>query len=307
MGQAAPISDLLGRSDLVADYFVLPPGGGGLAMVLKTRAQIKSWAPNKLIYVSEPSRWISLIKEYLFFKACGIGSIEAMPFAAILKRYLPRGDEIWESESRRLLRAIGLPWPDKIELHFSEAEKSQSQTLISNGFESTPFIALCIGGKLPDKDWGDPNWCLVLNAISTAQPNLGLLLIGSEDEEERAASLAGTWQGPVLNLCGKANPRESTLAMQNAELYLGHDSGPMHLAALMGVPCVALFSARAKPGVWFPFGDNHSIFYPWKMADKVSNKAGFRTAGTSILSIEPTEVTHTCLEFLTKKFQETKM
>jgi glycosyltransferase involved in cell wall biosynthesis len=40
-----------------------------------------------------------------------------------------------------------------------------------------------------------------------------------------------------------------------------HDSGPMHLAATMGVPCVAIFSARAKPGEWFPRGDHHTVLY----------------------------------------------
>jgi len=91
--------------------------------------------------------------------------------------------------------------------------------------------------------------------------------------------------------------------MKNAQFFLGHDSGPMHLAALIEVPCVAIFSARAKPGVWFPFGSNNSIFYPWEMADKVSNKVGFRTAGTSILSIKTAEVIKSCLEHLNKSLR----
>ena len=89
MGRAAPISALLGHSDLIADYFTLPPGGGGLSVLLKTKNAIKSWSPDKLIYLSEPSHTISLLKEYIFFKACGIGSIEAMPFAQALRRYSP--------------------------------------------------------------------------------------------------------------------------------------------------------------------------------------------------------------------------
>ncbi|MBT3989001.1 MAG: glycosyltransferase family 9 protein [Rhodospirillaceae bacterium] len=298
MGSAAAMSALLGHADLITDYFVLPPGGGGLSTLLETRAAIKSWSPDKLIYLSEPSHAPSLIKEYLFFKFCGIEVLDSLPFGKSLCEYLPEGDKIWESESARLLRAIELPWPNTIELSFSEAEKNQALTLISEAFNSVPFVAFSIGGKLPDKDWGNNNWSVVLKALSNAQPNLGLLLIGAEDEAERTQGLSQEWQGPVLNLCGKTNPRISTLVMENAKFFLGHDSGPMHLAALIGTPCVALFSARAKPGVWFPFGDNHSIFYPWEMADGVSNKAGFRTAGSSILSIEASDVTDTCLDLL---------
>ena len=35
----------------------------------------------------------------------------------------------------------------------------------------------------------------------------------------------------------------------------------MHLAAAVGTRCVAVFSARAKPGVWFPHGGQHRVFY----------------------------------------------
>ena len=226
-----------------------------------------------------------------------------MPFSQILRQYLPKNDSLWESESARLLRAIQLPSPDKIKLAFNESEISSTEALINEGFITSPFIALCIGGKLPDKDWGDRNWRMVLESIVAEYPKIGLLLIGAEDESARSTALADSWQGPVLNLCGKTDPRVSALAMKKAVFYLGHDTGPMHLAALMNVPCIALFSARTKPGVWFPFGDNHSIFYPWDHAVKVNNKAGFRTAGATILAIEPTDVIKSCLERLTKSLQ----
>jgi heptosyltransferase III len=300
MGRATPISSLLGRSNLIADYFSLPPGGGGLGKLRETRNAIKEWSPDKLIYLSEPSKTVSLLKEYLFFKACGIASIEAMPFAQALRQYLPKDYNLWEFESTRLLRAIQLSAPDEINLTFSEDEISTTAALIKEGFNTSPFIAFCIGGKLPDKDWGDRNWQIVLAAITAEHPNMGLLLIGAEDESARSNTLANTWQGPVLNLCGKTNPRDSALAMKKAVFYLGHDTGPMHLAALTNVPCIALFSARSKPGVWFPFGDNHSIFYPWDQVDKVNNKAGFRTAGATILTIESADVIKCCLEYLTK-------
>ena len=38
--------------------------------------------------------------------------------------------------------------------------------------------------------------------------------------------------------------------------------GPMHLAASVGTPSVSVFSNRAKPGLWFPFGTRNRVFYP---------------------------------------------
>ena len=56
-------------------------------------------------------------------------------------------------------------------------------------------------------------------------------------------------------------PRESAAALKKSALFIGHDSGPMHLSAAVRTPCVAIFSARNKPGVWFPYGEKHRVLY----------------------------------------------
>jgi ADP-heptose:LPS heptosyltransferase len=35
----------------------------------------------------------------------------------------------------------------------------------------------------------------------------------------------------------------------------------MHLAASVGTVCVSIFSARNRPGIWFPFGNAHEVIY----------------------------------------------
>jgi ADP-heptose:LPS heptosyltransferase len=301
MESAASISSLLGHSDLISNYFHIPPGGGGLGAIFKTINDIRAWSPNRFIYLSEPSKIIPLIKEYLFFKACGIKSIQGFPISRTYRQYIPIKHNLWESESARLLRVLQLPQPNKIELIFTKSEKINAENLIRNGLSNKPFIVLCIGGKLPDKDWGNSNWHSVINSITSKYPKIGLLIIGARNERKRSETIAANWNGAILNLCGKTNPRTSALAMKDAMIYLGHDTGPMHLAALMGLTCVAIFSARTKPGVWFPHGSNHSIFYPWDQADKISNKTGFRTAGTSILSIKRNKVIESILKHLKER------
>jgi ADP-heptose:LPS heptosyltransferase len=44
-------------------------------------------------------------------------------------------------------------------------------------------------------------------------------------------------------------------------MLASHDSGPMHLAAAVGTPSMAVFSARAKPGIWFPRGVGNRILH----------------------------------------------
>ena len=54
--------------------------------------------------------------------------------------------------------------------------------------------------------------------------------------------------------------RAAAVALRGCALYLGNDTGTMHLAASAGAPCVAVFSARDWPGAWYPYGVPQRIF-----------------------------------------------
>ncbi len=118
---------------------------------------------------------------------------------------------------------------------------------------------------MQSKDWGRDNWRELLTRVASAFPNRALLLAGSPEESDASNFAAAHWQssggGPVLNLCGRLTPRESAAAFARARLFVGHDSGPMHLAAAVGTPCVAIFAARNLPRQWFPYGSGHRILY----------------------------------------------
>jgi heptosyltransferase III len=81
------------------------------------------------------------------------------------------------------------------------------------------------------KDWGLDNWRLLLLRIAERHPHHALALCGAA--EEASASPCG----PTLNLCGQLTPRESAAVFSQSRLFLGHDSGPMHLAAAVQTPC----------------------------------------------------------------------
>jgi len=49
--------------------------------------------------------------------------------------------------------------------------------------------------------------------------------------------------------------------MKNGDVFIGHDSGPMHLAAAVGVPCVALFGPVNRPKWWHPMGPRHRVLH----------------------------------------------
>ena len=126
-------------------------------------------------------------------------------------------------------------------------------------------IAVSVGTKVQAKDWGRDNWRDLLGKIAAEFPERVLLLLGASEESDASEFAAEGWRanggGPVVNLCGRLTPRESAAAIARARLFVGHDSGPMHLAAAVGTPVVAIFAARNIPRQWFPFGKQHRVVY----------------------------------------------
>ena len=97
--------------------------------------------------------------------------------------------------------------------------------------------------------------------MAVGTPRLALVFVGSVDEYDRSAELAAIWPGPILNLCGRLVPRESAAVIESAKLFIGHDSGPIHLTAAVGVPCVGMFGNFNMPKWWHPIGRGHRIIH----------------------------------------------
>jgi ADP-heptose:LPS heptosyltransferase len=118
-----------------------------------------------------------------------------------------------------------------------------------------------MGGKAREKDWGVPNWRALLLRLGAEHPDAGLVIVGSAEDSERARRAAEVWKGQVVDACGKLSPRESAAAMRRATLFIGHDSGPLHLAAAAGVRCIGLFGSLNAPNRWHPRGAAHRIIH----------------------------------------------
>jgi heptosyltransferase III len=122
-----------------------------------------------------------------------------------------------------------------------------------------------VGTKVQSKDWGRENWRTLLRGVAEMYPEHALAMTGAPEESESSAFAAEGWRdgggGAAVNLCGRLSPRESAAVFARARIFVGHDSGPMHLAAAVQTPCVAIFAARNKPRMWFPYGRQHRVVY----------------------------------------------
>jgi ADP-heptose:LPS heptosyltransferase len=113
------------------------------------------------------------------------------------------------------------------------------------------------GSKMPAKRWPEERFATVVKNLVATHDIWPVIFGGPEDRAvgERLLSAAGRG----YNAAGALTLRGSVAALRRCALYLGNDTGTMHLAAAAGTPCVVLFSAREWPGMWLPYGVRHQI------------------------------------------------
>ena len=264
--KAPAASAILGESGLVDGYMSYPVGTRSVGNLSQLWWQIRRFRPEVLVYLTKPRGDRAVKRDALFFRLCGAKHIVGLPLGDLATPlHFPEKD-LWEHESQRLLRTISELGDASIDdlsswdlrLTPSELKRGDEARL---PLEGRPFIACGPGTKMQAKDWGEENWRQLLASLSKHLPGYGLMLIGAKEDAAVSDSASREWTGPIVNLCGQLTPRETAAALQGAAVFLGPDSGPMHLAAAQGVPCTIAFASRDKRGYWFPVGKGHEVVY----------------------------------------------
>jgi|SaaInlV_120m_DNA_4_1040238.scaffolds.fasta_scaffold09350_2 heptosyltransferase III len=264
----ALLQSVFGKSTLVDGYYNYSTGRGNLRGLLSLVRDIRKWGVTHLVYMMPVRTKFMIFRDWIFFKyIIGISVMFGISFSK--KNQIHLYDELtglYEFEAQRILRnlsklgTINLD-QSSFDLGILPDEVLLLPKIINPKFRKIKYIACCVGTKWNSKDWGKERWSRLMERISIKYPDLGLIMIGSGDEFSVSNEVKSSWDGLSQNLCGKLTIRESAEILRNACCYLGHDSGPMHLAYSVQTPCISVFSAQGKPGVWFPIGSQHKILY----------------------------------------------
>ena len=107
--------------------------------------------------------------------------------------------------------------------------------------------------------WPAERFAAVGSALLRQFRNIVLLAIGGSSERELCDRLCAAWGPRSHNLAGRLSVFGSASVLSHCATFIGNDSGPTHLAAMLGIPCVAIFSARNAPGQWRPLGAHHIV------------------------------------------------
>ncbi len=267
--KACALEAVLENTGLVDEYVAYPAKVSIFKKLFVLRSLVKKVKPDVMIYLVERPSALQSWRDFLFFKLCGIKKIIGLSLFGDKQEFrFDAVTNLFEYEGKRLARQIEgdlgeINWDDLgvMSLDVAESERSLvNQELAS--LNDKNIVVCSVGTKLEIKSWGQDNWKNLISKLTKKYQNLALVFIGVSSEYAHCQELLDLWSGSGVNLCGALSVRQSAALLERAKLFVGHDSGPMHLAAASGVQCVAIFSRHNRPGCWYPFGSGHRVIYP---------------------------------------------
>jgi len=146
------------------------------------------------------------------------------------------------------------------ELLLTEDEKSAAAEFVARANLANmirgPIVAIAPGSKWPSKTWSIQRLKATVSKLigsHTAFP----IVFGGEEDQRVGKELLEAWNTGA-NAAGALTVLQAAAALEHCDLFLGNDTGTMHLAAHLGVPVVAIFGST-EPALTVPRGSDHRI------------------------------------------------
>jgi heptosyltransferase-3 len=160
------------------------------------------------------------------------------------------------------LRRIGIQ-PDEGERRLvlvpgAQAEAQAATLLAQTGLAERPFIHLHPGSRWPFKCWPAECTAALIDQLQRGGERVVLTAAPSLDEQELIARILSMVENPPVSFSGKLTLKSLAAVSRRARLFIGVDSAPMHIAAAVGTPVVALFGPSGELE-WGPWGISHRV------------------------------------------------
>ncbi|MGC8991273.1 MAG: glycosyltransferase family 9 protein, partial [Verrucomicrobiia bacterium] len=143
----------------------------------------------------------------------------------------------------RLVGALGCPvvqntYVGLVKLDQDDLTQAQ-ELLIKAGVNlDAPLVVLGPGTshRRTIKEWPSERFAAVADHLATKKSAQAVILGAESDPQIHSAARV-----PLADLSGRTTLRQAAAILKHAPLFVGVDSGLMHLAAAMATPCVAIF------------------------------------------------------------------
>jgi ADP-heptose:LPS heptosyltransferase len=200
--------------------------------------------------------WLGGVPERIGYGLTGGGFLLTRPVAHVPSRHEVEHAlgllEVFEGDLPRLpLEPIA--WRPEDQVH--------AQALIrDNGWrEGQKLVLFQLTAGYPSKRWEGESLAQLIDLVA-ADADTCVMVIGLKEELPEIQAVAlGTRHPPVV-LAGQTTLSQLAALIRTADIFVGHDSGPTHLAVALEIPTVLLYSGVNELSRWGPWQGQTRVF-----------------------------------------------
>jgi lipopolysaccharide heptosyltransferase I len=225
--------------------------------VRRVRREMREFAPEITIDVQGLSRsalaaWLSGARRRIGF-GCEKGREVSRWFNTELVR--STASHIVDA-NLELLRPLGIERPRvRFDLPEMDDDRRSCEQILSRLGQSSPFALVNVGAGWPSKLWRMDRYAAVARHLGRRH-GVPTIVAWAGAEERAAAEQVVAESGFCALPAPGTSLRELAALCRRATLFIGSDTGPLHLAAAVGTPCVGLYGPvpAQRNG---PYGPQH--------------------------------------------------
>lgn len=208
------------------------------------------------------------------------------------------------------VRILGIePKASPLVLHTSHQDEEEAARLLGqaglDADSSRPLVMLHPGARYWFKAWPAERFATLADRLADAYGCRVLVGGDARDREVAGAICARARSAPAV-LAGCTTLLPFAAVLKRCALFVGNDNGPMHMAAALGVPVVALFGPSA-PAVWGPRGGRTEVIYKGLDCRRCFHPTCHRGEESCMKLISVEEVYQACARLIRELMQNEQM
>ena len=263
-----------GHADL--DYLIEAPRGWfkSPSQVWKTGRQLRRLKFDVSLDLQGLSKsafmaWLSGAKRRVGFTRC---EFEGRELSSWINRELvqPTADHVID-RSLELLRPLGIESPavDFRLPSYESADETIKRFIFERGF-GAGFVVINTGAGWPSKLWPAERYAEVARYVGETR-NLPTVVTWAGTAEQQVADQIIIRAGGYAHMAPPTSLTELACLARRAKLFVGSDTGPLHIAAAVGTPCVGLYGPMPVKRCG-PYGLQHIALQNVVVEKKIKNR-----------------------------------
>ena len=178
-------------------------------------------------------------------------------------------DEMPKHEVERNLEFIhylgGKPSSDALELWTDSSDEAFAERVLAN-ISTKMLVAFCPGAGSADRQWPQDRF-IELGRWLKNNHDSSFIIVGGCSDKPLGKDIKDALGQEIIDLTGQTTLRQTVALLRRCHLYVGNDTGSMHLAAAVGVPIVEISCFPVDGPHWH--WNSPLRFGPWKVPHRI--------------------------------------